>query len=210
MPRTCVHQASTLSVQGGGQMRPMRLACAFAMAGVFVVAGVASPAAAGGTPAGKCVGSAAVSGGREGSAPFPVNAEVPADHVTVVPKADIVRWQGGVVGPVAGVERPIAGFIAVDLPWPLGRQTVETWGGTSKKIGKAGIRDYDLPSSVPRGVEFRVVGEHNENGDLFCSGEATVKIEGSAFDSPATPVALVLSVASAVGLVFAGLGGRKL
>ena len=32
------------------------------------------------------------------------------------------------------------------------------------KIENSGTKSYDLPDSVPRGVEFRVFGEHHENG----------------------------------------------
>ena len=190
---------------GAGKFsRRLRLGFGFAIA-VIVTVGPATAAHAEVSPAGACTGTGVFTTGTKANGPFSVDgATVPAGKVIEVPKSDTVMWHGTVVGPAAGVERPISGFVAVDLPWPLGRATVDSWGGKSKRVENNGSKKYDLPDSVPRGVEFKVFGEHHENGKLFCSGSATVEVEGSAFDSAAAPVALALTAVSAVGLVLAG------
>ena len=179
------------------------------LVGVVVLLGFATPTDAEVSPPGSCTGSAAFTKGTKAAGPFTVRADVPAGKVIEVPLGDTVKWEGAVVGPAPGVERSISGFVAVDLPWPLGHQNIDSWCGKSKKVGNSGTKKYDLPSSVPRGVEFNVTGEHHEGGKLFCSGHATVKLEGGAFDSFATPAALFLTVVSAAGLVLTGIAGRK-
>jgi hypothetical protein len=139
--------------------------------------------------------------GTKADGPFAVNAD--ETEVIEVPLSDTVHWQGEIAD-VSG-ERDYSGFVEVDLPWPLGSATVDTWSGTTEETGNSGDKSYDLPSAVPRGVEFEVSGQHSEDGSVVCSGTVKVKVEGSAFDSPLAPVALGGTVISGIGLALAGL-----
>ena len=120
-----------------------------------------------------------------------------------MPIKDDVHWQGEITG-VSG-DRDYAGFIEVDLPWPLGAATIDTWSGTTDATSNEGDKSYDLPSAVPRGVEFEVSGQHSEDGTVVCSGTVKVKVEGGAFDSPLAPIGIGGTVISGVGLALAGL-----
>jgi hypothetical protein len=166
---------------------------------------VARPAVADITePPGVCVGTASFQTGTEADGPFTVSSkELTSSDVVTVPLSDTVAWTGELVG-VTPASRPVKGFVAVDLPWPFGTYTVDSWGSTSDKVASSGIHEYDLPSAIPRGVTFTVRGEHWENGALFCKGTAKVQVEGGAFDTPATFVSVGLLALSGVGLFFAG------
>jgi hypothetical protein len=108
-----------------------------------------------------------------------VDAESIGDDVVKISREDTVDWQGSVAAP-PGV---YSGSISVDLPPPFGSQQIDSWAGDSDNAASAGERDYDLPSIVPAGVEFQVVGSHtDENGS--CSGYVNFEIKGGAFDSP--------------------------
>ena len=99
-----------------------------------------------------------------------------------VQRSDTVDWQGSVAAP-PGV---YSGTIAVDLPPPFGEVEIDSWEGDSDSTANAGAKDYDLPSLVPAGVEFRVVGSHtDENGS--CSGYVNLEIDGGPFDSALDP-----------------------
>lgn len=149
---------------------------------------------------GDCTASGSFVEGTEADGPFTVDATEIGTTVVVVPRSDTVNWQGAVIGPSG--EREISGFVAVDLPWPFGGWTIDSWDGTTAATESSGSEEYDLGSLVPAGVEIRVYGEHNDQG-ASCSGEVFVEIEGGPFDSPVTYAALTLTVVSAVGLAFA-------
>lgn len=155
------------------------------------------------TPAGTCVATAAFLGGTS-KGPFTVDTRTlqPSD-VVLVPIADTVSWTGQLVG-ATPTARPVSGYIAVDLPWPLGTVTVDSWEGTTSLVENSGTDDYSLPSATPRGIEVQVRGVHRENGAVVCSATVTVEIEGSPFDSPAAIVSLGGLAASGVALAMAG------
>jgi hypothetical protein len=126
-----------------------------------------------------------------------VDAEGIGDDVVEVPRSDTVDWQASVAAP-PGV---YSGTISVDLPPPFSELKIDSWDGQSDNTANAGSKDYDFPSLVPAGVEFRVVGSHtDENGS--CSGYVNLKIEGGAFDSALTPISLAGTVLVGAGLVF--------
>lgn len=189
----------------------MRARMPRALATVAVVAGIgflaALPAAADVVdPPGACVGTAAFATGTEDGGAFTVDSRtLSPDDVTVVPLSDTVTWTGTVTGVAPGTVRQVEGFVKLDLPWPLPDATVDTWGGTTALVENAGVEEYDLPSALPRGLEFRVFGEHRENGVLVCSGSATAAIEGGLADSPVTLAAAILAVPALAGLVVAGI-----
>jgi len=168
------------------------------LASILTGLGIAGAAPASAEINGPCTGSAEFQKGG-----FTVDAgDLGPDEVVEVPVADTVHWQGEISG-VSG-ERDIAGSITVDLPWPLGEATIDSWDGSTEETGNDGVKKYDLPSMIPRGVEFEVNGQHSEDGEVVCTGTVKVKVEGGAFDSPLAPVALGGTVLSGVGLVLAG------
>jgi len=132
---------------------------------------------------------------REGG--FVVDARDVGSNVVEIPRSDTVDWQGSVTAPPGDY----SGSISVDLPPPFGTVGIDSWSGSSQSTLNSGAKEYDLPSIVPAGVEFRVVGSHTDaNG--FCNGFVNLKIKGGAFDSPLAPVSLVGTVATGGGLFF--------
>lgn len=129
------------------------------------------------------------------------------DTVIEVPRSDSVAWTTLLVGPQAGTERQIAGSLRLALPFPLGSVSIDDWSGPSTTVSDAGTRDYDLPGLVPAGVVFQVRGEHHENGALFCTGSAWMRIAGGPFDSPLTWVSLALTALLGAALLLAGRSG---
>ncbi len=123
-----------------------------------------------------------------------VDAESIGDEVVEILREDVVDWQGSVAAP-PGV---YSGTIAVDLPPPFGEARIDSWDGESDATANAGVKDYELQSLVPAGVEFRVVGSHvDESGS--CSGYVNVQIKGGPFDSPAAAISLAGTVVTGAG-----------
>lgn len=157
-------------------------------------------------PPGACTGTASFASGTEDGGPFAVDSGTLApDDVTVVPISDTVTWTAAVSGVPDGTVRPVEGFVKVDLPWPLPDATVDSWKSTTALVANEGVEDYDLPGALPRGLEFRVYGEHREDGRLVCSGSAKAQLEGGVMDSPVTLVATILAVPALAALVVAGI-----
>ncbi len=119
--------------------------------------------------------------------------------VYTIPDSDTVAWEGSVAAPPG----EYSGEIWLEMPPPFAGWSIDSWGGDSDNTGNDGTYEYDFPSWVPAGVEFDVKGEHfDENGG--CSGTIAFELDGGPFDSPATFVAL------AVTLLFAILTGLAL
>ena len=174
------------------------------LAAILMVLGFLGAAPATAEINGPCSGSGAFEKGTKAGGPFTVTAEnVAPNEVIEVPLKDTVHWQGSIEG--ASGTREFAGSVEVDLPWPLGTATIDTWGGSTDKTGNEGDKTYSLSKTVPRGVEFEVTGQHSENGKVVCSGTVKVKVEGGPFDSPLTPIGIGGTVVSGVGLALAGL-----
>ena len=157
------------------------------------------------TPPGNCVGTAAFSNGADGAFTVDSSALTSSD-VTTIPLSDDVTWQASLNGVTAGSQRDIAGFVKLDMPWPIPDVTLDRWSGPSSLTENSGTKHYSLPSFTPRDVVLDVYGEHRESGTLFCSGSAKVKIAGSAFSSIVTPVSLAM-LAGSLGLSL--LASRK-
>jgi hypothetical protein len=155
------------------------------------------------TPPGRCVGQASFANGVKG--PFTVSsADLQPSDVTTIPMKDTVTWNGSLTG-VAEQQREISGFIRIDMPWPIPDITVDSWSGPSSRVQNNGVKDYSLPSVTPRGVEFRVFGEHRENGTVFCTGSAKVKVDGSALG----PFSIASLVLFGAGAALAALASRR-
>lgn len=172
---------------------------------VFAAVGVAAwpaPAAADLVdPPGSCAGTGTWHDGG-----FTVESST-ADRSTVIeiPRADRVSWSGEVAGLDPGTERTIAGSVALHLPVPLGSFTVNDWAGQATTVATSGTETYDLPSFVPAGVVFQLQVEHYEDGALYCSGAARLRIAGGPFDSPLIWVVLAATVLFGVLLALTGL-----
>ncbi len=156
---------------------------ALVAAAVITTVVLAAPPA-GADVVGGCAGRATFETGTAARGPFTVDPEaLGSSQVVEVPIADTVAWEGALTGlappgsphaaaslaQLAVAPRPIAGEVVVDLPWPLGRMVVGDWNSEADGIANTGEERYDLPSLVPRGVVFKVSGEHRENGSVFCS-----------------------------------------
>jgi hypothetical protein len=157
--------------------------------GVAVGALVTLAAPAGATLAGGCKGEGTFAVGSKDSGKGPFVAEkIPASEVITIPLKDSVTWSGSV--PVPAAQRDINGFVKVKLPWPFSGFTIDSWGGPSSKIENNGVKDYKLPSLMPRDTEFKVYGAHHDANGVNCAGFLLVKVEGSYFDSAVTYIAL--------------------
>lgn len=134
--------------------------------------------------------------GRWRDSGLEVDAASIGDEVVVIPRSDTVDWEGAVAAP-PGV---YIGAIGLDLPPPFGDIGIDSWDGESDDdTSNAGSKEYDLPSFVPAGVEFKVVGFHDdENG--VCDGYVRLEIDGGPFDSPAAPISLAGTVVTGAGL----------
>lgn len=125
-----------------------------------------------------------------------VDAEAVGDDVVTIPRSDTVDWEGSVDAPPG----EYSGSISIDLPPPLSGWEIDSWSGNSDNPGTSGSRDYDLPSWVPAGVEFQVVGFHDDaNGS--CDGYVNLEIDGGPFDSPVAPISLAATVISGAALL---------
>lgn len=184
-------------------MRMRRWAVLTGLVVASAAIGMVGAAPAGATIEGPCSGSGTfVDGLDSGGGSFTVDGKT--GEVVEIPLEDTVRWQGAISG-VSG-QREVSGFVAVDLPWPWGKVNIESWGNDGKlasAVENRGEEEYDLPSLIPRGVEFKVYGEHNDQG-VSCDFSVRVKVEGSAFDTPLTYGSVVLTLGSAGLLALAG------
>ena len=124
-----------------------------------------------------------------------VDAEAVGDDLVTILRSDTVDWEGSVAAPPGAY----SGSISIDLPPPLKGLEVDSWSGTSDNPGTSGTRDYDLPSWVPAGVEFQVVGLHDDDNGS-CDGYVNLEIKGGPFDSPAAPISLAATVVAGAGL----------
>lgn len=153
--------------------------------------------------AGECTGSVQFVNGTQDGGPFTLDADHPLDDVVVVPRSDTVQWSGS----SPATSGTYAGSVSVDLPFPLGAVEIEQWSGTIVTNTNAGTDTYDLPSVIPGGVEFVVSATHTDTAGT-CAGSVRVKIEGGAFGSALTPVALVVTlVLAGAALAIAGVFG---
>jgi len=135
---------------------------------VFLTIGLVSPASA-----------EVTSGGCTGTATFSDNTvasvSTPLDEVIVVPETDTVIYQGNINLPAPGDPVPFSGNIVVQLPrvpW-----TVVNWSGMTEEVSDAGTYFYQVPSYVPRGIQFQVSGTHTQQGQT-CGARVTMKLDG--------------------------------
>ena len=110
------------------------------------------------------------------------------------------------VGTVEGATPPreASGEIKVDMPFPLPDFKPGEWSDEdAAETEKTDTYSYDLPAIAPRGFDVEVSGFHKD-GDLpKCSGSVTLRVKGGFFNSPAGPVAAVITAIAASGVVMA-------
>jgi len=158
----------------------------------FLVAGSASPANADVPGDSGCQGSAQWM--KDG---LLVVAETDGGVYTI-PRSDTVSWEGSVAGPPG----EYSGSVSIDMPPGFPDIKVDDWSGDSETTSNSGQQEYDLPFVVPAGVEFKVIGQHeDDNGG--CSGTITFEIEGGVFDSPITLASLGGTALTAILSAFA-------
>jgi hypothetical protein len=79
------------------------------------------------------------------------------------------------------------------LPAPLGALTVNDWSGPATNVSSSGTREYDLPALVPAGSGVPAARDHHEDGAVFCTASARLRIAGGPFDTPLIWVGLALA-----------------
>lgn len=155
------------------------------------------PGAAGPTNAtGPCTASATVTGG------FKIDP-YESSGVYEIPLAGSASYEG-TVG-VAETERAISGSVVIKTPPFVPNITLTDqweWNGTAVRNKDKGMVSWDLPASLPRDVILTVEGVHNDAG-VRCTGSVEIKIEGSPFDTPITPISLGGTALAAAGMAFA-------
>jgi hypothetical protein len=114
---------------------------------------------------------------------------------------DTVEWR--VTVPGSSTPEPMRGRLEIDLPWPLGTQTLESWSGTATQGEATGLYTYELTKAFPRGTAFTVTGNHSEPG-VTCIGEVALQVDGGPFDTWLIWVALGGLLVSAILLLAAG------
>jgi hypothetical protein len=134
-----------------------------------------------------------------------INKLAPGQAVTVGP-SDTIIWTAS--APAAATPRPVRGRIEIDLPWPFGTQTLESWTGNGPQAIKAGQYTYELTGAVPRGVKITFVGTHAEPG-ITCTATMSLRVSGSPFDAWIAYVAVGGLIVSGIALYIAGRASRR-
>ena len=150
---------------------------------------------------GQCAGSATLSNGVKID---PYQSE----GVYTVPLSGSAKYSGSVEVDEKR-RRTASGRVEIKTPPLLPSITLGdqlTWGPEVTGVGEEGTVKWDLPNLIPRDVTITVTGVHNENGTAFCEGSVQIKVDGSPWDSPMTPISLVGTAALLGGLVWTGRG----
>lgn len=167
-------------------MRIVRSVCAVALFGAVVVG---SQSTASAQLDGTCSASAEWQGTE-----LSIDAKGVGDEVVTIPRSGTVDWRGSV--PSAPGE--YRGNVTIQLPPPFGAIEVDSWSGDSATTSNSGSEEYDLPSLVPAGVEFRVEGTHTDDNGT-CSGHVLLQVDGGPFDSPLVYGTLLGTIVSGGG-----------
>lgn len=149
---------------------------------------------------GECTGTVSFQAGTEAGGPFEVDAAAEKGEVYVVPLSDDVDWDAS----TPARSGAYSGFVEFALPFPFGGLRLDDWTGEVQKGSNSGTTSYDLPSALPRGVEFSVRAEHRDSEGL-CVGTLRLKLEGAPFGSWYPWAALGLALLMA--LAFLGSAG---
>ena len=136
-----------------------------------------------------------------GSVTIDVGAASASEPVEIA-ATDTVEWRVTVPGSSTTPE-PMRGRLEIDLPWPLGTQTLESWSGTATQGEATGLYTYELTKAFPRGTPFTVTGTHSEPG-VTCVGEVSLQVDGGPFDTWLIWVALGGLLVSGILLLVAG------
>lgn len=154
------------------------------------------------TPAGACFGS----GTWTGAGMTETSAEHAASDVIHIPQKDSVVWAGNIKGYAPGAtgpRRPIAG--QVDLKLPIGKVTIDDWGGSSVRYANTGVHKYDLPSFLI-GLKLTLSGVHKDAGKTTCAGSVKLIVDGT--NGASNPLKLIGAVGMLIALLPLVLAGR--
>ncbi len=171
----------------------------FAMA-VLVLAFPSAAAAQGEPPnaTGPCRASATLSNGV-------VVNPYESSGVYEMPLSGSASYSGAVTADVT-TPRAISGEVRIITPPGIPDITLtDEWVWDDPEadgISSDGDVSWNLPKSLPRGVEMLVDGFHSEPG-VLCEGSVIVKLEGGFLDSPVSYVAIGGTVVGAIGLLLA-------
>ncbi|HUF84664.1 MAG TPA: hypothetical protein VMQ81_08765 [Acidimicrobiia bacterium] len=138
-----------------------------------------------------------------------VDARTAEGTIEIEPE-DTVEYVGTVTG--ATPPRKTSGEVKVDLPFPLPDFKPGEWSDDdSSETEKTDRYDYDIPAFAPRGYDVEVSGFHQDGSLPKCEGSVTLRVKGGFFSGPAGPVAFVITLLSAAGVVISarpkGAGG---
>jgi hypothetical protein len=128
--------------------------------------------------------------------------------VYTAPVSGSASYNGSIGVPAE--ERAFNGKVWVKLPRPFPSVNIKTWeDDNGKRVSDSGTVTWDLPKVLPRGVIVTAEGFHQDTG-ARCSGAIKVKLAGGFLDSPAGPVAGVLTLLTFGGLALAATpkGGK--
>lgn len=179
--------------------RKATLVAGLALSVGLVIAVCAASAAGADVVTGNCFGQ----GSWQGSGQDEDSAEHNPTDIIEIPRADTVAWEGREGdGVTPGPERDHNGEVEVVLPGDV-PITIDSWNSTdSTTYSSQGTHTYDLPSLLV-GVKVKLQGEHRVNGASFCRGSVFLQVGGSSFSNPLAWAGIVVTVASAVGVVTA-------
>lgn len=110
--------------------------------------------------------------------------------------------------PYSGPERRISGSVKIKTPPGIPDITFDDkweWDDDSSETSDSDTVTWDFPSSLPRGVEMTVVGEHVDGNGITCKGSIRIEFEGGFFDSPAGWVAVGGTVVSGTGVAISAV-----
>lgn len=110
--------------------------------------------------------------------------------------------------PYSGPERRIQGSVKIKTPPGIPDISFDDkwdWDTDSTETSDSDTVDWEFPSSLPRGVEMTVEGEHVDGGGIRCSGSIKIEFEGGFFDSPIGWVAVGGTVVSGTGVALSAV-----
>jgi hypothetical protein len=179
--------------------RLSRLIAAAAVGAGAVLAFAAPASAAFTTNTIGCAGSATISGtGSDSGKSVTINA---TDSKVTMLRQGVVNWHGSVTTPTHNN----SGKVVIDLGYV--KVTAGSWGpskNASNKTSRSGVAH--IPSAlkyVPPGT-YHMTGYHKgDEGE--CAGAIDVVFTGSIISTPVGIVAIVGTILSAFGVLFAGL-----
>jgi len=184
-------------------MRPVRLFALAALLIAMAAAPLALPTPAHASISGPCFVTAAVSGSDGDTATYETIDPQAKTGTYTVPISGSAAYNGGINVQVPDGGRAISGSVSAKLPFGLSVQIKSWQDDDATETGDVGTVTWDLPDATPRGIPITVSGSHSDIQG--CSGSITVKLDGSLMDSPVGVATTVLTAATGLLALFAGV-----